>query len=165
MEPLESTSIHLIQKSILRFMTMLPQDELNSVDMKEFNDQTFEDMLSIRDFLILHYYVTERRDSEFWRYVAQMDIPDTLRQKVDMFHKSGRIFRKNNELFAENSWIQVMMGQGIMPQSYHPIADKMSDDELSYFLGQIKRDVENTAARLPAHEDFVKSFCGIGDQP
>lgn len=165
MEPLESTSIHLIQKSILRFMTMLPQDELNAVDMKEFNDQTFEDMLSIRDFLILHYYVTERRDSEFWRYVAQMDIPDTLRQKVDMFHKSGRIFRKNNELFAENSWIQVMMGQGLMPQSYHPIADKMSDDELSYFLGQIKRDVENTAARLPAHEDFVKSYCGIGDQP
>lgn len=163
MEPLESTSIHLIQKSIMRFMRLMPQSELQPADIREFNDQTFDDMLSIRDFLILHYVVTERRDSPFWRYCAQMEIPDSLHQKIDLFRESGRVFRKNDELFAENSWVQVMLGQGILPKAFHPIADKMSDDELTYFLGQIGKDVANTASRLPAHEDFVRQYCGSQD--
>lgn len=160
MEPLESTSIHLIQKSVMRFMRLLPQDGLLEADIKEFNDQTFDDMLSIRDFLILHYKVTERNDSEFWRFCANMDIPDTLQQKIELFEESGRVFRKNEELFAENSWIQVMLGQGITPKTHHPIADKMSDEELTYFLGQIQRDVAKIASQLPAHVDYVKQYCG-----
>ena len=164
MEPLESTSIHLIQRSIMRFMRLMPQDTLLPADIREFNDQTFDDMLAIRDFLILHYVVTERRDSEFWRYCANMEIPDTLQQKIDLFRESGRIFRKNDELFAENSWIQVMLGQGITPRSYHPVADKMTDKELTYFLGQIEADVTKLAAQLPAHEDFVRQYCGATDE-
>ena len=160
MEPLESTSIHLIQKSITRFLRLLPQRGLMPADIKEFNDQTFDDMLSIRDFLILHYVVTERRDSPFWRYCAGMEIPDTLRQKIELFAKSGHVFRKNDELFAENSWVQVMLGQGVTPAAYHPIADKMSDAELTYFLGRIKTDIANTAAKLPEHADYVRQYCG-----
>ena len=163
MEPLESTSIHLIQKSIMRFVRLMPQNQILAADIKEFNDQTFTDMESIRDFLILHYVVTQRRDSEFWRYCANMDIPESLQQKIDLFQESGRVFRKNDELFAENSWIQVMLGQGAMPRSYHPIADKMTDDELSYFLNQIKKDVARISAQLPLHEDFVRQYCGSGD--
>lgn len=160
MEPLESTSIHLIQKSIMRFMRLMPQNEILAADIKEFNDQTFDDMMSIRDFLILHYVVTERRDSDFWRYCANMEIPDSLRQKIDLFKESGRVFRKNDELFAEHSWIQVMLGQGLMPKSYHPIADKMSDHELTYFLSQLDQDVAKISSQLPPHADFVQQYCG-----
>lgn len=163
MEPLESTSIHLIQKSIMRFMRLMPQNELNAADIKEFNDQTFDDMVSIRDFLILHYHVTDRRDSAFWRYCANMEIPDSLKQKIALFEESGRVFRKNDELFAENSWIQVMLGQGLKPKSHHPIADKMTDQELEYFLGQIRKDVAKVASQLPQHEDFVRQYCGAQD--
>jgi len=163
MEPLESTSIHLIQRSIMRFLRMMPANVISQADVDEFNGQTFEDMDKIRDFLIMHYCVTERRDSEFWRYCADMDIPDSVRQKIDLFSNTARVFRKNEELFAENSWIQCMMGQGIMPKSYHPIADKMSDKELKYFLGQIKKNVEMTSAKLPKHGDYVSQYCGAKD--
>ena len=160
MEPLESTSIHLIQKSVMRLIRLLPSSHLIDADIREFNDQTLEDMLAIRDFLILHYKLTERRDSDFWRYCADMEIPDTLQQKIDLFRESGRVFRKNDELFAENSWIQVMLGQGLIPKTYHPLADKMTDEELTYFLDQIKADFARHAARLPRHEDFVRQYCG-----
>ena len=163
MEPLESTSIHLIQRSVMRFLRMMPADAISHADVKEFNEQTFEDMDKIRDFLILHYCVTERRDSEFWRYCAAMDIPDSVQQKIDLFTETGRVFRKNEELFAENSWIQVMMGQGITPQAYHPIADKMSDKELTYFLGQIQDNVSKTVSKLPSHQDYVQQYCAAKD--
>ncbi|RZI55755.1 MAG: tryptophan 7-halogenase, partial [Zymomonas sp.] len=124
LEPLESTSIHLIQRAVLRLIRMLPLGQVSERDVAEFNDQQMTDFDQVRDFLILHYKATERRDSEFWRYCADMTIPDTLTQKIELFRETGRVFRKNEELFAENSWIQVMMGQGIMPASYHPVATK-----------------------------------------
>lgn len=161
MEPLESTSIHLIQRSVMRFLRMMPFNEISQADVSEFNEQTFEDMDKIRDFLIMHYCVTERRDSEFWRYCATMDIPGSVQQKIDLFRETARVFRKNEELFAENSWLQCMMGQGIMPKAYHPIADKMSDKELEYFLGQIKDNIARSVSKLPRHSDYVRQYCGI----
>jgi len=163
MEPLESTSIHLIQKSIMRFLRLMPREGLSAADIREFNDQTFDDMESIRDFLILHYVVTERRDSDFWRYCANMEVPDSLAQKIALFRESGRVFRKNDELFAENSWVQVMLGQGLTPKSHHPLADKMSDEELTYFLDQIRKDVAKVAGQLPPHSDYVRQYCGASD--
>ncbi len=160
MEPLESTSIHLIQRSVMRFLRLMPTNAISTADIKEFNEQTFEDMDKIRDFLILHYYVTNRRDSEFWRYCSSMDIPDSVQQKIDLFRETARVFRKNDELFAENSWIQVMMGQGIEPTSYHPIADKMRDEEIKHFLERIEENVATTVAKLPAHQDYVSRYCG-----
>ena len=160
MEPLESTSIHLIQRSVLRFLRMVPSDEISLADVKEYNEQTFEDMDKIRDFLIMHYCVTDRRDSEFWRYVANMDIPRSVQQKIDLFSETARVFRKNEELFAENSWIQCMMGQGITPKSHHPIADKMTDEELKYFLEKIKNNISRTVSMLPSHGEYVKRYCG-----
>ncbi|MFN3456365.1 MAG: tryptophan halogenase family protein, partial [Novosphingobium sp.] len=115
MEPLESTSIHLIQRAILRIVRMLPAGPISSRDIDEFNDQQFTDMEQIRDFLILHYKATDRRDTPFWRHCASMEIPASLEHKIELFRETGRVFRKNEELFAENSWVQVMMGQGINP--------------------------------------------------
>jgi tryptophan halogenase len=160
MEPLESTSIHLIQRAVLRLIRMMPQREVSERDIAEFNDQQNADMLQIRDFLILHYKATERRDSPFWRYCAAMEIPDTLAQKIELFRETGRVFRKNEELFAENSWVQVMMGQGIMPRSYHPIAEKLRDEELDKLLGMLRETVTRTVATLPDHGAYVARYCG-----
>jgi len=129
-------------------------------DIAQFNDQQLTDMDQVRDYLILHYQATERRDSAFWRHCAAMPIPDTLTQKIELFRETGRVFRKNEELFAENSWIQVMMGQGIMPQSYHPVATKLSDDELAAFLGGLRESTSRTAASLPDHPAYVAQYCG-----
>jgi tryptophan 7-halogenase len=163
MEPLESTSIHLIQRAILRLIRMMPQGAISPRDIAEFNDQQFQDMEQIRDFLILHYKVTDRRDSPFWRQCAAMDVPDSLAQKIELFRETARVFRRNEELFAENSWVQVMLGQGIEPQSWHPIAGKLSDDELDRLLGMIRQDVTRTVAGLPAHADYVARYCGAAE--
>ena len=159
MEPLESTSIHLIQRAILRLIRMLPMGEISDRDVAEFNDQQMIDMVQIRDFLVLHYKATERRDSPFWRQCADMDIPESLTQKIELFRETGRVFRKNEELFAENSWIQVMMGQGIMPQAYHPVATKLADDELAHLLGGLRDSVAKTVAGLPEHHAYVARYC------
>ncbi len=160
MEPLESTSIHLIQRSILRLLRMMPDRDISQRDVDEFNEQADQDMMQIRDFLILHYHATERRDSPFWRYCSTMPIPDSLKQKVELFRETGRVFRRNEELFAENSWVQVLMGQGILPQSYHPITSKMSDDELTHFLTMIRQNVDKMVAALPSHHAYVAQYCG-----
>jgi tryptophan halogenase len=160
MEPLESTSIHLIQRAILRLIRMLPAGEISERDVTEFNDQQHTDMLQVRDFLILHYKATERRDSAFWRQCADMEIPESLTQKIELFRETGRVFRKNEELFAENSWVQVMMGQGIMPQSYHPVATKLSDEELDKLLTGLRESVAKTVADLPDHQNYVARYCG-----
>ncbi len=159
MEPLEATSIHLIQRSILRLIRMLPAGTVSERDIAEFNQQTDQDMVQIRDFLILHYVVTERRDSPFWRHCAEMDMPDSLKQKIELFRETGRVFRKNEELFAENSWVQVMMGQGIVPRTWHPIAGKLSDDELNRLLTGIRDSVRKTVASLPEHAAYVTQYC------
>ncbi len=160
MEPLESTSIHLIQRAILRLIRMLPLREVSERDVAEFNDQQQTDMLQIRDFLVLHYKATERRDTAFWRQCEAMEIPDSLAQKIELFRETGRVFRKNDELFAENSWVQVMMGQGIMPQAYHPIAAKLSDEELERLMSSLRDSITKTVAQMPTHQDYVARYCG-----
>jgi tryptophan halogenase len=160
MEPLESTSIHLIQRAVLRLLRMLPLAEVSQRDIDEFNDQSMQDMLQIRDFIILHYKATERRDSAFWRQVGEMDVPDSLTQKIELFRETGRVFRRNEELFQENSWVQVMMGQRIMPRAHHPIAAKLTDDEMSRFLSVIRDGIARTVGSLPAHADYVARYCG-----
>ena len=159
MEPLESTSIHLIQRAVLRLIRMLPGGPVSEADIAEFNDQQFTDMEQIRDFLILHYRVTQRRDSPFWRHCAALPLPGSLQQKIELFRETGRVFRKNEELFVENSWVQVMMGQGIMPQSYHPIVTKLRPEELEHFLTGLRNSVSNTVASLPSQQDYIAGYC------
>ncbi len=160
MEPLESTSIHLIQRAVLRLIRMMPSGAVSPRDIAEFNEQQDQDMAQIRDFLILHYKATERRDSPFWRQCADMEVPDTLKHRMELFRETGRVFRKNEELFAENSWVQVMMGQGIVPQAYHPIAEKLPDAELAKLLATIRGNVARTVGGLPQHAAYVAQYCG-----
>jgi tryptophan halogenase len=160
MEPLESTSIHLIQRAILRIVRMLPAGPISSRDIDEFNDQQFTDMEQIRDFLVLHYKATDRRDTPFWRHCASMEVPASLEHKIELFRETGRVFRRHEELFAENSWVQVMMGQGIDPQSHHPVAAKLRDEELAHLLTSLREQVSRTVAALPSHGAYVARYCG-----
>ena len=158
-EPLESTSIHLIQRGIVRLMQMFPADGISPADVAEYNQQTRSEIEHIRDFIVLHYHVTQRSDSPFWRYCQSMDIPASLRHRIELFQESARVFRAGNELFAENSWIQVMLGQGITPQQHHPVADLMGDAELSGFLNGIQAQVDKTVLQLPSHQAYVNNYC------
>ena len=158
-EPLESTSIHLIQRSITRLMQMFPYDGIRQPDIEEFNSQMESEILHIRDFIVLHYHVTDRDDTPFWRSCRAMDIPDSLQHRIELFKQTGRVFKAPTELFAENSWTQVMLGQGLMPEQYHPIVNMMSDDELSSFLGTIEQSVNNLVGQLPSHGSFIDYYC------
>ena len=162
LEPIESTSIHLIQRGIVRLLQMFPTEGIRQSDVDEYNFQTSSEIRHIRDFIILHYHVTNRRDTPFWRDAASMDIPASLRHRIALFRETGRVFRIPNELFAENSWIQVMLGQGLMPQQHHQTADLMGDEELAHFLNGIRDGINRTVAQLPAHQDYMATYCGAG---
>src|SRR5687768_9199747 len=159
LEPIESTSIHLIQRGIVRLMQMFPAGGISLADVDEYNQQTRAEIEHIRDFIILHYHVTNRQDTPFWRLCREMEIPASLRHRIELFRETGRVFRVPNELFAENSWIQVMMGQGIVPKQHHQVADLMNDGELSRFLDSIKSTVDNTLTQLPKHQEYVEQYC------
>lgn len=158
-EPLESTSIHLIQRSIIRLMQMFPYDGVRQPDIDEFNNQMSFEIENVRDFIVLHYHVTERDDSAFWRQCRGMAVPESLQHRIELFRQSGRVFKVPTELFGENSWIQVMLGQGIMPEQYHPIVNMMTDDELERFLSGIHQSVGRLVDQLPEHQQFINHYC------
>jgi tryptophan halogenase len=160
LEPIESTSIHLIQRGIIRLMQMFPTNGISQADVDEYNFQTRSEITHIRDFIILHYHVTNRDDTPFWRGCREMSIPASLRHRIELFRETGRVFRIPNELFAENSWIQVMLGQGIMPAQHHQSADLMGDEELSHFLNGISSAVDKTVMQLPQHQAYMERYCG-----
>ena len=159
MEPLESTSIHLIQRSIVRFMQMFPSDGVRQPDIDEFNNQMKFEIENIRDFIILHYHVTNRTDTPFWRHCRTMEIPESLQHRIDLFKETGRVFKVPTELFGENSWTQVMLGQGLSPEQYHPIVNMMDEQELRDFLGGIHGPVERLVSQLPEHQRFIDHYC------
>jgi len=160
LEPLESTSIHLIQRGIVRLMQLFPSRGICQADVDEYNKQSRSEIEHIRDFIIMHYKVTNRRDTPYWNACRAMEIPASLQHRIELFRETGRVFRIPNELFAENSWIQVMLGQGIMPKQYHQVADLMGDAELSRFLNGIRSTVEKTVSQLPPHQSYVEKYCG-----
>jgi tryptophan halogenase len=163
LEPLESTSIHLIQRSIVRLMQLFPASGICATDIAEFNQQSQTDIEHIRDFIILHYKVTNRQDTPYWQACRTMEIPESLRHRIELFRETGRVFRTPGELFTENSWTQVMLGQGITPRQHHQVADLMGDDELSRFLNGIKSSVNNTVQQLPTHQSYVEKYCRAHD--
>lgn len=158
-EPLESTAIHIIQSTISRLLSLFPDRHCDVALRDEFNRQARFEFESVRDFLVLHYQATERDDTPFWRHCAQLPTPSRLQQKRDIFRASGQIFRVHEELFTEGSWLQVMLGQGIAPTRYHPLADAISPEQLSQFLAQLRTLVTRSAATMPIHAEFVATHC------
>ena len=160
LEPLESTSIHLVQTGIARLMTLFPTRQFDPLLIERYNRVTVEEYIDIRDFLVLHYSATQRDDSEFWNYCRTMDLPDGVVAKLEMFRSSGRIFREHDELFTETSWLAAMVGQGVRAKGYHPAAELLSDAETLKRLKHIREVVAETAAALPRQGDYIAQMCG-----
>ncbi|GAB3102609.1 tryptophan halogenase family protein [Lysobacter terrae] len=159
MEPLESTSIYLVQSGLQRLLGLFPDRNFDPLLAERFNrDSTFE-YERTRDFLILHYHATRRDDTPFWNYCRTMSIPDTLRDAIDLFRNGGRYFRNGEDFFALPSWVQVMLGQGIVPRSYHPIVDEMPESELVQFVDRVRQVVANCVDAMPSHQEFIDGHC------
>ncbi len=159
MEPLESTSIHLIQTAIARLMTNFPDKHMNQADIDYFNQRTQLEFEQVRDFLILHYCATERDDSDFWNYCRTMKLPNTLQQRLDIYKENARLYRHDNELFGDASWFAVMHGQGISPKRYHPNVNMMPDEELDRRMSDIRRVWLNSLGQMPSHQNFIDQHC------
>lgn len=158
-EPLESTSIHLIMSSILKVIRLFPFEGITPATVNEYNNQFNTELEHIRDFIVLHYHVTNREDSSFWRYCKSMDIPKSLEQRINLFKETGRIFTSEGELFRVDSWAQVMLGQGLMPKQYHQIAKVMKPGELEAFLNGLKTPIDKAVKSLPSHQEFISQYC------
>lgn len=159
LEPLESTAIHLVQSTISHLMASFPSKEFNEVEIDEFNNQLNFEYECIRDFLILHYCATERDDSDFWNYCRTMEIPESLRSKIELFKANGQVKRFNQELFNENSWVEVFHGQRIFPKGYHPLVDNLEDSELERRMAHIKKVIDSSVEAMPTHAEFIEQFC------
>ena len=144
---------------------MLPDAGFDLATIAEFNRQTDFEFERIRDFIILHYKATARDDTAFWRYCRDMEVPDTLQRKIDLFAANGRIFREDDELFAEESWIQVFLGQGVIPRGYDPLVDLKTDAEIEAFLGNVEGVIRKCVAVMPDHGDYVARVCPAGPVP
>lgn len=162
LEPLESTSIHLVQSGIARLMAFFPTRGFDQAEIDRFNRDTAQEYVDIRDFLVLHYKATERDDSAFWRYCRTLATPDGLRDKLAMFRSNGRIVREHQELFTETSWLSVLHSQGIEPRGYHPVADLLSDAETLQRLKHIAQVIDQTADAMPLQDDYL---CDFGCHP
>lgn len=159
MEPLESTSIHLIQSSIARLTAFFPHAGFDETDIDEFNAHSDFEFDKIRDFIILHYHATERDDTAFWDHVRTMEVPESLQRKMDLFKSNGRIFRDGSELFAEPSWMQVMHGQRMAPRSYHALVDVYPEEKIAEFMANIRGVIAKCTDAMPTHEAFIAKHC------
>ena len=162
-EPLESTSIHLIQSGIFKLMGLFPDSGFASSEIDQYNGFLVDEYERIRDFIILHYWATERDDSDFWNHCRTMEIPETLARKIDLWMGKGRVFRTPLDLFTDDSWIAVLLGQRKFPRSHDPLAAAFDIDKSREFLASIRDVIGKTAQAMPAHQAFIDQHCRAHD--
>ncbi|MBL8271915.1 tryptophan halogenase family protein [Steroidobacter sp.] len=159
MEPLESTSLHLVQAAVFRFLSLVPLSGLpDPAAEAEFNRLSIVEYEQIRDFIILHY-VANRRDEPFWRDCQHMSIPDSLAQRLELFRSRGKVARHDGQLFADSSWVAVLLGQGVQPQRWDPLADIMPLAELEQRAAGLRHKLHEAITRMPSHLQFIESNC------
>ncbi|MBR0552529.1 tryptophan halogenase family protein [Stakelama marina] len=159
-EPLESTSIHLIQTAINKLFWLFPAREISQVERDEFNMLMTDAYEYVRDFIILHYKATTRTDTDFWRDARAMDVPDSLARKIALFREKGRVRRFDHDLFAVPSWVAVMLGQHIEPEGYDPLADSMEDDRVLEAMRRMRTGYAKAAQQFPRHEEYLARLTG-----
>ena len=162
-EPLESTSIHMIHTGISKLLALFPDKRFNPVERDEYNRQVQALYEDVRDFIILHYCATKRTDSEFWNYCRTMTLPESLERKIALWRAKGRVFRDELELFATASWVAVMLGQGVVPEAHEPVADSLDENKVAMAMEQMRLANLETAERLPSHGEFLNQI--LGQQP
>lgn len=159
LEPLESTSIHLINTALVRLMKLFPFAGAMAPLAEQFNRETRLEWEAVRDFIILHYKQTQRDDSELWNYYRTMEIPESLTHRIELFKQNGYVWPDAVNLFREHSWVQVMMGQGLFPEHCHGASRIISSEALERELGKLSGSVKQNLAKMPDHNDFVKEYC------
>lgn len=159
LEPLESTSIHLVQTGAMRLLSLLPLGGHDPAAESEYNRLTQIEYEQIRDFIILHYRATERDDSPLWNHCRTMTIPDSLAHRIELFRARAKIARHDDQLFAEPSWLAVFLGQGIEPRDYDRLADVPPYDEMAAKVLKIGQSNAALVARLPTHDAFIAAAC------
>lgn len=159
LEPLESTSLYLIQMGVSKFITLFPHASPSPVLIDEYNRQMRQQFEQVRDFIVLHYYATERDDSPFWNYCRTMSIPDSLQHKIDLFREAARTFRYEDELFSKPSWVAVMLGQRLAPKVYDPIVSTLAPAQVDHSLASMHRAMKEAAQRMPSHADYIAQYC------
>lgn len=160
LEPLESTSIHLIQTAVARLMTNFPDKHFNQHDIDYYNQRTLVEFEQVRDFLILHYCATQRDDTAFWNYCRTMDLPETLSQRMAIYGENGRLYRHDNELFGDTSWFAVFEGQNIRPKRYHPFINRLSDEVLDRRMNEIFRATDKCMDAFEDHTTYLNKVIG-----
>lgn len=163
MEPLESTSIHLIQTAIQRLIDYFPSTAFEPADIAEFNAQARWEWERIRDFIVLHYHLNQRAEP-FWKDCASMAVPASLRHRIALYESHGRIVRDGNELFAEVGWLQVLHGQNARARGYHPLVDRVPEADVQAFLDNVQKVVATCAGVMPSHEAFLAEHCAARPQ-
>jgi tryptophan 7-halogenase len=158
LEPLESTSIHLIQAGISKLLALFPDRNFHAHERDEYNRLSKIQWEQIRDFLILHYKLNER-DEPFWKRCATMEIPESLTRKMALFAERGRLFRHEDELFSDASWTAVMLGQGLMPNGHDPLVESLEEKQMNQMLARMGKAFRDTADRMPSHADFIARHC------
>ncbi|KQN06850.1 tryptophan halogenase family protein [Sphingomonas sp. Leaf25] len=158
LEPLESTSIHLVQSGIARLLALWPSAPPRAADIAAFNRQSEREWIAVRDFLIAHY-VLNGRDEPFWRDRRATPLPDSLAERIELFRGSGRILRDEHELFAEVAWLQLLIGQGVVPEGHHPLVRSLPAARLPEFLSLSAAHVEAIVARMATHDEFLRAHC------
>jgi len=163
LEPLESTSIYLIQNAIMKLAEFFPRSGDNQVRRDEFNQQMNMEYERIKDFLILHYHATRRDDSPFWNYCRTMSVPDSLREAMEAFRRTGYLKPYKHGLFMVPSWVAVLIGQGMLPESWHPAANIWDAQQLHRNMQQLKHQMQTAAEQLPDHHSAIQKHCADGD--
>ena len=161
LEPLESTAIHLVFKTLAYFIRHFPDKDLDPKQEQLFNHRINKEYNEIRDFLILHYCTTTREDTPFWRRCKTMDIPQTLAEKLALFRQRGQLLKGEEDLFRDTSWYAVLEGMQQRPQKYHPLVDALDASKLAQSLSQGKLAISNLVKRLPSHQQFIAQYCPV----
>lgn len=159
LEPLESTSIHLIQSAAVKLANLFPDAGFDPAYVAEYNRQVITEFEGIRDFIILHYHANQRPDSPFWAACRDMAVPESLSRRIDLFRRTGRLFREQNELFHEVGWMQVLIGQNIAPATYDHMADALPESDLRQFLCDLRTLMNGAVEKMPTHADWLARNC------
>jgi tryptophan 7-halogenase len=162
MEPLESTSIQLVQTALARLIEMFPDRRFDPAISTEYNRVTVNEWERIRDFLILHYCATGRDDAPLWRYCRNLQLPDSLRHKMDVFRSSGRVPLLSEESYQEPSWVSIFFGQDVFPRRYDPLVDNINVEHLKRGMLQRRQAIRRLAESMPTHGDCISQRCPSG---